>query len=193
MSPLLASSDDLSLLTPIPLVLHPAAVYLDCSIFVYPFLTVNAYKHFTFRSIIENIPSWKLGLVMFTQRTTCYRSSINGETPSTWGSLTDVSLKASGTCVSLVNHRSWLEAKGGERWSIQTRYSKEVSNEKLKVRSNWTTECNPQWVYHIKFCGTPSLFVQILPENLSFKHGWILRSSAQAYNWLTPLFIYRSF
>ena len=29
MSPLLASSDDLSLLTPIPLVLHPAAVYLD--------------------------------------------------------------------------------------------------------------------------------------------------------------------
>ena len=155
-----------------------------------------------FSSIIENIPSWKLGLVMFTQRTTCYRSSINGETPSTWGSLTDVSLKASGTCVSLVNHRSWLEAKGGERWSIQTRYSKEVSNEKLKVRSNWTTECNPQWVYHIKFCGTRSLFVQIFPKigqrdcrkaDCFRRANAILRSSAQAYNWLTPLFIYRSF
>ena len=31
---------------------------------------------------------------MFTQRTTCYRSSINSETPSAWGSLTDVSKRA---------------------------------------------------------------------------------------------------
>ena len=51
---------------------------------------------------------------MFTQRTTCYRSSINGETPSAWGSLTDVS-NVSVTCVSLPCQLNWLEAKGGER------------------------------------------------------------------------------
>ena len=188
MSPLLASSDDLSLLTPIPLVLHPAAVYLDCSIFVYPFLTVNAYKHFTFRSIIENIPSWKLGLVMFTQRTTCYRSSIKSETPSAWGSLTDVSY-VSVTCVSLPCQLSWLEAKGGERWEI-------------KNWSNFNNDFDPQWVYHIKFCGTRSLFVQIFPKigqrdcrkaDCFRRAKAILRSSAQVGNWLTPLLIWAVF